>query len=418
MNAVWTVLKREYLERVRKRSFLLATIGGPLVLIGLVFGSGMMAARGAAGRSEIAILDLTDVLMDEVAASLQEADYTIVPAEAGGSDEEVLRSMVREGEIGSYLILDELTLTRGEATLVSDQRPSTIRRMVMQSAVTRAVILERFDEDASAEDLSSLVEGGELGFEPIDADEDADQKEIRTGLAFGGAMLLYFALLFYGVYVMQAVLEEKTSRMAEIVVSSVRPWQLMLGKILGVGLVGLTQIAVWVGLLIVATVLGGSTLAAARPELAELLSAANLVPAVLTVVYFVIFFILGYLLYSALYAAVGAMCSTEEETRQLQMPVTMMLVVPFVMMMSAIDSGADTPLLAGMSLFPLFTPLLMFARAASGVAPLWQIGLSVVLTILAIMGVAWVAGRIYRVGILMQGKRPTLPELWRWVREA
>jgi len=417
MNAVWTVLKREYLERVRKRSFLLATIGGPLVLIGLVFGSGMMAARGAQDRSLIAILDLTDVLMADVAASLEEAEYTIVPAEGEG-DEDALRTMVRNGDISGYLILDELTLTRGEATVVSDSRPSAIRRMLMQSAVSRAVVKQRFGSDSSAEDITTLVEGGALEFEPIDSNEATQQKEIRTGLAFGGAMLLYFALLFYGVYVMQAVLEEKTSRMAEIVVSSVRPWQLMLGKIVGVGLVGLTQIAVWVGLVIVAAILGGSTLAAARPELADLLNAANLIPAVLTVVYFVIFFILGYLLYSALYAAVGAMCSTEEETRQLQMPVTMLLVVPFIMMMSAIDTGADTPLLAGMSLFPLFTPLLMFARAASGVAPLWQIGLSVVLTALAIVGVAWVAGRIYRVGILMQGKRPTLPELWRWVKQA
>ena len=417
MNAVWTVLKREYLERVRKRSFLLATIGGPLVLIALVFGSGMMAARGAQGRSNIAILDLTDVLITDVSASLEEAEYTIVSPEGAG-DEEALRTMVREGDISGYLILDELTLNRGEATIVSESRPSAIRRMLMQTAVSRAVVKQRFGSDSSAEDITTLVEGGALAFEPIDSNEASERKEIRTGLAFAGAMLLYFALLFYGVYVMQAVLEEKTSRMAEIVVSSVRPWQLMLGKIIGVGLVGMTQIAVWVALIIVATVLGGSTLAAARPELADLLSAANLVPAVLTVVYFVIFFILGYLLYSALYAAVGAMCSTEEETRQLQLPVTMMLVVPFVMMMSAIDSGADTSLLAGMSLFPLFTPLLMFARAASGVAPMWQIGLSVVLTALSIGAVAWVAGRIYRVGILMQGKRPTLPELWRWVREA
>ena len=417
MNAVWTVLKREYLERVRKRSFLLATIGGPLVLIALVFGSGMMAARGAQGRSHIAILDLTDVLLADVAGSLEEAEYTIVPAEGEG-DEDALRTMVRNGDISSYLILDELTLTRGEATVVSDSRPSAIRRMLMQTAVSRAVVKQRFGSDSSAEDITTLVEGGALEFEPIDSNAESERKEIRTGLAFGGALLLYFALLFYGVYVMQAVLEEKTSRMAEIVVSSVRPWQLMLGKIVGVGLVGLTQIAVWVALVIVATVLGGSTMAAARPELADLLTSANLVPAVLTVVYFVIFFILGYLLYSGLYAAVGAMCSTEEETRQLQMPVTMLLVVPFVMMMSAIDSGADTPLLAGMSLFPLFTPLLMFARAASGVAPMWQIGLSVVLTALAIGGVAWVAGRIYRVGILMQGKRPTLPELWRWVKQA
>lgn len=418
MNAVWAVLKREYLERVRKRSFLLATIGGPLVMIGLIFGSGFLASRGAEGRSRVAILDETGRLLAPVTTALEDAEYTVVPAEVGGADEDGLRAMVQDGDIGGYLVLSEATLARGEARFVGKERPGTIRRIALQSAITRAVVEERFGADVDAGDVARLVRGGSLDFQSVDTDAVAEQRELRNGMTFAGAFFLYFALLLYGVYVMQAVLEEKTSRMAEIVVSAVRPWQLMLGKIVGVGMVGLTQIAVWVLLLVLAGTFGLPMMMAARPELAEIFDPANLAPAVLTVVYFVIFFVLGYLLYSALYAAVGAMCSTEEETRQLQLPVTMMLVIPFVLMTGMISTGADTPLLTGLSMFPLFTPLVMFARAASGVAPFWQIGLSIVLTALAVVGVAWVAGRIYRVGILMQGKRPTLPELWRWVKQA
>ncbi|MEZ4424245.1 MAG: ABC transporter permease [Gemmatimonadota bacterium] len=416
MNAVWSVLKREYLERVRKRSFLLATIGGPLLIIALIFGSGFMAARSSEGRTRIAVLDRTGVLMDPVTAALTDADYTVVPAEAG--DTQGLDDMVRGGDIGSYLILDDATLTRGEATLVGEDSPGTVRRIALQSAITRAVIEQRFGADTDTEDVARLVRGGDLEFRSVDQELSENERELRTGFTLVGAFFLYFALLLYGVFVMQAVLEEKTSRMAEIVVSAVRPWQLMLGKIVGVGLVGLTQIAVWVLLVVLAGTFGLPMLVATRPELATFFEPGSLAPAALTVVWFTVFFVLGYLLYSGLYAAVGAMCSTEEETRQLQLPVTMMLVIPFVMMIPALEGAGDTPLLAGMSLFPLFTPLLMFARAASGTAPFWQIGLSIVLTVLAIVGVAWIAGRIYRVGILMQGKRPTLPELWRWVREA
>ena len=216
---------------------------------------------------------------------------------------------------------------------------------------------------------------------------------------------------------MRSVLEEKTSRVVEVVISSMRPDQLMLGKILGVGAVGLTQLAIWglAGTLIVAA--GVPALLAANPALAQLSELREFLPGLRYFGLFIVFFLGGYFMYSGLYAAVGAMCNTDEEAQQAQMPVILLLVVPIIFVTQVI-AEPNAPLSVALSLVPLFSPILMFARAAAGAAPLWQIGLSVVGMVVAVGVIAWVAGRIYKVGILMAGKRPTLPELFRWVREA
>jgi ABC-2 type transport system permease protein len=239
----------------------------------------------------------------------------------------------------------------------------------------------------------------------------------QFGVAYLGAFLMYMGILVYAVAVMRATLEEKTSRIVEIVISAMKPWHLMLGKIFGVGAVGLTQMGVWLlsGALLFAA--GLPALVAARPELADLEGIREALPGVGLVALFLGLFVFGFFMYSGLYAAVGAMCSTDEEAQQAQFPLIMILVVPIIMVISVIESPM-TPLSTGLSLFPLFTPILMWARVVSGVVPAWQVVLSFVLMGAAIVAIAWVAGRIYKVGVLMAGKRPTLPELWRWVREA
>jgi ABC-2 type transport system permease protein len=162
---------------------------------------------------------------------------------------------------------------------------------------------------------------------------------------------------------------------------------------------------------------GLPALVAARPELASMESMRQYMPGAGLLLLFAGFFLFGFFMFSGLYAAVGAMCNTDEEAQQAQMPVTLLVVVPVLMLMPVIRSPG-TAMSTGLSLFPFFSPILMFARAAGGGAPAWQVALSFLLMALATVGVAWVAGRIYKVGILMAGKRPTLPELWRWVREA
>jgi ABC-2 type transport system permease protein len=216
---------------------------------------------------------------------------------------------------------------------------------------------------------------------------------------------------------MRATLEEKTSRIVEVIVSSMKPWHLMLGKILGVGAVSLTQIAVWLSMGALAVGAGIPMLIAARPELANLDTVVAVLPGLWLLILFVGLFLFGFFMYSGLYAAVGAMCSTDEEAQQAQFPVMMFLIIPILFVLQAIQEPL-TPLVTWLSLFPLFSPVLMWARVAGGGVPGWQIGLSFVLMGATVIGVAWLAGRIYKVGILMAGKKPSLPELWRWVREA
>jgi ABC-2 type transport system permease protein len=195
------------------------------------------------------------------------------------------------------------------------------------------------------------------------------------------------------------------------------PWHLMLGKIVGVGAVSLTQMAVWVfsGILIFAS--GLPALLAMNPELTNLNQIRDALPGPGLIALFIGFFVFGFFMYSGLYAAVGAMCSSDEEAQQAQIPLVMFLVLPIVFVMPVIEDPMS-PLHTALSLFPLFTPILMWARVAGGGVPAWQIAASFALMIVALFGIAWVAGRIYKVGMLMSGKRPTLPELWRWIREA
>jgi len=414
MSNVWAVIRREYLQRVRSKWFIFSTIAGPLFMIGVLVVPAMLATRSATADRNIAVVDRTGVLYDRVAPRLEDAGYT-VRREPWSSDVVAeLTQKVTSDELGGFLVLDDETLTTGRAVFYASSRPSPFRQVVIRSAVSRSA-LEKVLSDRGL-DAQALMGGGQLDVEVL-ASGGAGEGDPRFAVAYAGAFFLYFMLLIYSVSVMRATLEEKTSRVVEVVISSMKPWHLMLGKILGVGAVGLTQMGVWLlsGALAVST--GLPALVSARPELASMESMRQYMPGVGLLLLFAGFFLFGFFMFSGLYAAVGAMCNTDEEAQQAQMPVTLLVVVPVLMLMPVIRSPG-TAMSTGLSLFPFFSPILMFARAAGGGAPAWQVALSFLLMALATVGVAWVAGRIYKVGILMAGKRPTLPELWRWVREA
>jgi ABC-2 type transport system permease protein len=211
----------------------------------------------------------------------------------------------------------------------------------------------------------------------------------------------------YGITVMRGVIEEKSSRIVEVIASSVKPTQMMMGKLIGIGLVGLTQYAIWVGSAAAITAFGASMVASRGLTMPKL--------PISLLIYFVIFFLLGYFLYATLYAMVGAMVSTEEEAQQAQMPVTMLIVVPmllFGMVMNNPSSGMSI----GLSMVPFFAPTLMMMRISLVNPPMWQVLTSIGGMVVAILAAVWLAARIYRVGILMYGKRPSIAELGRWLR--
>jgi ABC-2 type transport system permease protein len=221
-------------------------------------------------------------------------------------------------------------------------------------------------------------------------------------------MILYITILIYGVTVMRGVIEEKQSRIVEVLLSSVKPFQLMLGKLVGIGLVGLTQYFTWAAFMI-----GISTVAALPAFAMGAFKLPNIPPSLM--VYFVVYFVLGYFLYATLYAAVGALVSSEEDAQQVQLPVTMFLIIPMIFS-SAILRNPNSTFSIVLSLIPFFAPVLMFMRICLSQPPLWQIGLSMVLMIVTILGAVWLAAKIYRVGILMYGKRPNLPEIMKWMK--
>jgi len=412
-SSVWAVLRREYLQRVRSKFFIAATLGGPALMAALFVLPVYFSNRGEVAERTLAVVDGTDVLYERVAPELESSGWTVSEQRWYADVATELRERVELGEIGGYIMLDELTLETGEAALYARRRPSPIRLFTIESSISRAAL--EYQLEQAGVDAEAMLDGGDLRVELLS--QSATDSRGGFAIAYLGAMALYMVLLIYAVSVMRATLEEKTSRVVEIIVSSIEPWHLMLGKIVGVGAVGLTQMAVWItaGALLIAT--GLPMLIAARPELANLAEISDVLPGAGIFAVFVGFFLCGYFMYSGLYAAVGAMCNTDEEAQQAQLPLVLLQVAPIVLIMGVIRDPLS-PLSTGLSLFPLFTPILMWARVASGVVPVWQVGLSFVLMVLAILAIAWIAGRIYKVGILMAGKRPTLPELWRWVREA
>ena len=419
MRQIWVVLRREYLERVKTKGFIIGTIAIPILMIGLMALNIFIAVQAAGSDRELVLVDLTGRIGEEVAGRLGELGYDIEVAGRETNLEE-LDHQVIEDDLEGYLVLDDLTLSEGLFAYRAKDSPGSTRVALFESAVNDVALENYLATISTGESLRSLIEGGRLEFESVVEVEDQEEAEVArvSGMAFGfgGAMFLYIAMLLYGTFVLRSVLDEKRNRVVEVVVSSVTPWRLLLGKVLGVGSMGLTQMGIWAacaGLLL----LVAAPMVATQIPGADLARIAEFVPGLGVFLLLVVFFLLGYFLYASLFAAVGAMCATEEEAGQVQFPLIMLLIIPFVLQ-SATLAGGSMKWMDWVALFPFFSPIMMFPRAVEGAVPWWMIGLSIVFMAAAMVGTSWLAGRIYRVGILMQGKRPTLPELMRWIREA
>ena len=419
MRQVWVVLRREYLERVRTKGFIIGTIALPLLIMGLMGLNIFIAIQAADSDRELALVDFTGSIGEEVAERLDGLGYDVeVVGEEVGLEE--LDRQVVDDELEAYLVLDDLTLSEGVFAYHGKDSPGSTRVALFESAVNDVALEHYLATISTGEGLRSLIEGGRLEFESVVEGEDPAEAEAArvSGMAFGigGAFFLYMAMLLYGAFVLRSVLDEKRNRVVEVVISSVTPWRLLLGKVLGVGSMGLTQMGIWAACAAVLLLVAAPMVAARIPS-ADLELFAQVLPGPDVLLLLVVFFLLGYFLYASLFAAVGAMCATEEEAGQAQLPVIMLLVIPLILQ-SATLGGDSMPWMDWVALFPFFSPIMMFPRALEGAVPWWMTGLSLVFMAAAVVGTSWVAGRIYRVGILMQGKRPTLRELMRWVREA
>lgn len=417
MNKLIAVFRREYLARVRSKWFVVTTILAPVLLVAAMALPIFLAIRGAGRVIEISVVDETGEFTSELlrteAFVQNRIHYRPPPSSSGGSEatKEALRAQVLSEEISGYMYVPSDLLDGGVIEFWGRDIGPSLVNGTLEPAATQA---------------AQRVQARALGLEPEAADrltrtidletyrvteEGAAREEGQSVIAAHIlALTIYMLVLLYGAMMLRAAVAEKSSKTVEIILSSIRPWQLMLGKILGVGAVGLTQIAVWLSFVGLALIYVASAQTLAGVEFLQ-----NIPVGPDTLILFLGLFITGYFLYGGMYASVGAIASTEQEVSQLQFPVTMLVIVPILVIPIVLESPTSTAAVV-LSWIPFFTPVLFIARYVLGSVELWEIPVIFALQIAAILLVAWIGGRIYRVGLLMTGKRPTLPELARWIR--
>jgi ABC-2 type transport system permease protein len=403
MLNVWLIAKREYLERVRAKSFLIMTILIPLLMGGLVYGAAL--ANGHAGNMHIAVVtqdphfgsDLKSELESGTQGGTTQVDVVSPPT---SDTRDTLDNQLQNRQLDGYIWVTPSTVphTRPTFEWVSKSKADILTPSLLSSGIRTTLTREGLGNlGMSGSDVESLLKPIEL----VSKDKDGGFAAFASVYAL--FFLMYFVILFYGMNVARSIIEEKTSRIFEVLLATIRPEEMMAGKVLGVGAVGLTQVGIWIVAGLAVTKFG-------------LLAAGvtfSITPA--QVGFFILFFLLGYILYSSVAAALGAMTSSEQELQQLNMFLMLPLIACSVVILRVVRDS-DGLLAKAFSFFPFCTPLIMYVRIAVHQPPFWQIALSIVDLILTILAVLWFASRIYRVGILMYGKKPNLPEILRWLK--
>jgi len=449
MTKLLAIIKREYVQRVRSRMFLVATILGPLVMFSFTVVPALIFQINAGGAQRVAIVDETGRLYERVREVILRAEdedkaddeqssvrtneemrngnlkasarrpssvddesaYILEQvAPAGRALEDVKRELnerVRRNELDAYIILPRDILETGKAEYYA-------RNLGDEDAVRR--LQDRVSEAVSDERLAARGIDPQLVRASSQRIELTPQKAGAAGaaggrggfgLAFGIGFLIYLTILLYGQVVLGAVVEEKATRLTEMLFSSVDTFKLMIGKLLGVSLVALTQFSIWALAFLLLTLYGASATGSSfhLPRIA---------PSV--VAYACLFFMLGYFLYATIYLLVGAMVTTTQEGGQLSMPIVFMLVASLWLAVPVIRSPTSS-LAVWLSLIPFSAPITMMARIVTEPPPAWQIALSLLIGFGTTALLIWLAARVYRVGMLMYGKRASIPEMLRWVRQ-
>jgi ABC-2 type transport system permease protein len=445
MRKFLAILKREYLQRLRSKMFLFATVLGPLLmsLFGIV--PLLIFNISAGGPVRVAVVDQTGKIYPRLTANLSgdhreesasaepafdansvttNANQSITQAGkarpskfelqevkiANRSIDEVrneLNQRLREKQLDGYVVLPPNLLQEGSAQYFGSNTGDVFTTERLEDALTAAVREQRLAEANIDVELVSEL-STPVALKAIKMGDSGEEVDAGEGfvLVFASGFIIYLTILMYGQVVLGAVIEEKETRIAEILFSSVRPFTLMVGKLIGVSLLGLTQLAVWATAFLLFTTLAAKGLPFNIPN----------VP--LTVyVYFALFFLLGYFIYSTIYALVGSMVTTAQEGGQLALPIVFLLAIGFYLAFPVIQRP-DSNLAFWVSMVPFFSPITMLVRIVTQTPPFWQILLSLVIGFGTALLLIWLAGRIYRVGMLMYGKKATIPEVLRWVRQA
>jgi ABC-2 type transport system permease protein len=449
MRKFWAVVKREYVQRVRSKMFLIVTVGAPLMFALFTVVPMLMAGIRTGGPFRLAVVDESGRMYERVSESLtngrtgtdedegeekqavappnqagqermkqaakaSEPGYAVEQEKADGrTDEELKRRLderVKKEEIDGYLILPRDIREEGVAQFYSRNVADQFTRGHVRDSLTRAVRDARLDERGIGPEVMRAVnQPVKMKSSKAGGGGEGEDKGEGFFLVFGVGFVIYLTILMYGQVVLGAVIEEKETRIAEILFSSIRSFPLMLGKLIGVSLVALTQFAIWGAALAMFTIYGVAQLASRGMNI-------NIHIPFSVFVYVVVFFLLGYFIYATLYALVGSMVTTTQEGGQLAMPIILLLVLGFYMAFPVIRSP-DSSFAFWVSLIPFFSPITMLIRIVAQTPPFWQIALSLGLGFGMVALLLWLAARVYRVGMLMYGKRATIPEVLKWVRQ-
>lgn len=433
MNKIWLVIKREYLTRVRNRSFILSTILLPLFFIGFIFASAYFSATSTE-KQKVAVSDSNGIFKnsfqssslityefptDVNAANFQEKGYTAflkIPGDYNSSNDSI--SLISTKQLGM-----------DAEDKIKDQIDDAIRNQAfLQNNIDKKIL----------DSINKLNENGMYHFRTVVKQGNKTEKSnsaLSYGIGYGSGFLIYITLFIYGAAVMRGVMEEKMNRIAEVIISSVRPFQLMTGKILGIAAVGLTQLLIWIVLIVLLSTISTSfispeTLQHAQAMNSSMGAAANNSAAMnflsakntflsanwaLIIPCFLFYFVAGYLFYASLFAAVGSVVNEDpQEAQSLMLPITMPIILSFVIMTTAVGKP-DAPIAVWGSIIPFSSPIVMMGRIPSGNVPGWQIIVSMLSLVAGFILTTMLAAKIYRTGILLYGKKVTFKEMGKWL---
>ena len=434
MNHLPLIIKREYLTKVRNKSFIIMTFVSPLIFIALISFVAYLSQLNNDKKRTISILDESG-LLNEVFQSTENTTYTYLD----NIDLEEAKIEVKAKEHYGLLYIGEGDITNVESTIkfYSEDSPSLTVISSLENKIERKLKdLKLIANGLDIEQIKASKININISQESFEGQKSSKIDNILK-LAFGGiaGYLLFMFIIIYGNMIMRSVIEEKTSRIIEVIISSVKPIQLMMGKIIGTSLAGVTQFAIWliVGFILVFIIgaIFNVDLMSAQPqqqivqeamqtqamqsEIQLALESFTNLPMTNLIVAFILFFIGGYLLYSSLYAAIGAAVDNETDTQQFMLPILMPLILAVYVGVFTVIEDPHGTVSTVFSFIPFTSPVVMLMRIPFGV-PLWQQGLSFLLLIITFTGTVWFAAKIYRVGILMYGKKPSYKELFKWLK--
>lgn len=418
MNKILTIIKREYKESVFKKSFLVMTILTPLIMIGMGVVPSLLVMMDVEEPTVISILDETHFVADRMGKALDDtlkggAPRFVINILNPGDTEKIVdeqKKLINDKKIDGYLHIPANILDEDKMAYYSKNVANFDINKRLRQAVSSIVIDKRLQgSNLDRKLINTLTKSVNLQTIKItkggEESERGFMEEFFSTFIF--VLILYVTLIMYGMVLMRSVTEEKTSRIMEVLLSSTNHFQIMVGKLFGQGAVGLTQYLLWAIFGMILLFFGSQMM----PVSAD---AFHFSPAIL--MYFVLFFTLGYFLFASMYIGVGAITNTDQEAQQMSMPITMMLVIPIVLI-SFLVKNPDSSIIQVMSLIPFFSPIIMFGRINLGSPATGEILLSIAILIVTTILMIWFISKIFKIGILMHGKRPTFPEIIKWMKQ-